>query len=261
MSSYINNASENIISFVKKINNIDLCKSSTRSLLRKLITSLLETIQFPSKYFWITTSNNNEKNQFPMIKLYIFMHVIKFEMNSNYKNVLENCPKMMFQISCYGCLLNYRTEERIDASLCHGWTGIEICSNSNLGIGNWPMPIRLGPLQLSTNVPSSHFHEGGRRWNGSIGRLDCSARTRGQPLEPFELVNCSSQRTGTVNSPSEIPLMDRIWIYRSTRARSAAVTGFLATGPDPKYPSPCCRRVIYANLLNLHFAFRWHCKF
>lgn len=29
MSSYINNASENIISFVKT-NNIDLCKSSTR---------------------------------------------------------------------------------------------------------------------------------------------------------------------------------------------------------------------------------------
>lgn len=112
MSSYINNASENIISFVKKINNIDLCKSSTRSLLRKLITSLLETIQFPSKHFWITTSNNNEKNQFPMIKLYIFMHVIKFEMNSNYKNVLENCPKMMFQISCYGCLSRVELSNR-----------------------------------------------------------------------------------------------------------------------------------------------------
>lgn len=82
MSSYINNASENIISFVKT-NKIDLCKSSTRSSSRKLITSL-ETIQFLSKYF--CANNNNDKNQFPIIKLYTFIHTTKFEINSNYNN-------------------------------------------------------------------------------------------------------------------------------------------------------------------------------
>lgn len=219
------------------------------------------------------TNNNNENNQFPIIKLYIFIHMIKFEINSNYtdksciKIFLENFARIV-QKCCSKFLVDCLS--RVESSNGARKESIPACvtveqASRSVQTRTWVSEIG----DADSSRPSPTFHQRSkfplsRGWM-TMKRFDrsahCSARTRGQPLEPFELVNCSSQRTGTVNSPSEIPLMDRIWIYRSTRARSAAVTGFLATGPDPKYPSPCCRRVIYANLLNLQFAFRWHCKF
>lgn len=146
---------------------------------------------------------------------------------------------MLFQISCGLTIAHWiivQKKESIPACVT-----VEQASRS-VQTRTWVSEIG----DADSSRPSPTFHQRSkfplsRGWT-TMKRFDrsahCSARTRGQPLEPFELVNCSSQRTGTVNSPSEIPLMDRIWIYRSTRARSAAVTGFLATGPDPKYPSP-----------------------
>lgn len=125
------------------------------------------------------TNKNNENNQFPIIKLYIFIHMIKFEINSNYTD--KSCMKIsqeLFKNAVPNFLwtvyraLNHRTE--------HGKNRYQPVSRLNrlrdlfkleLGYRKLAMPIRLGPLQLSTNVPSSHFHEGGWRWNGSIGRL------------------------------------------------------------------------------------------
>lgn len=169
--------------------------------------------------------------------------------NILHKNFLENFARIVknavpnFLWTAYRAL-NYRTEQR--KNRCQPVSRLNRLRDLfKLGLGYRKLAMPF--VSALSNFPPTFQVALSRGWT-TMKRFDrsahCSARTRGQPLEPFELVNCSSQRTGTVNSPSEIPLMDRIWIYRSTRARSAAVTGFLATGPDPKYPSPCCRGVI-----------------